>query len=368
MKTIITIDVSQVTLRHRMVTMRKYLAIDAGGTSTRAVLLNSSGHCLGYGTAGGGNPVSRGITAALESLSQASMQALGGAPANISGVLLAMAGASMEPPMNLFHERFVELGLCGSVMIESDLLGAFYSGTYQDDGCALIAGTGAVSARIEGAKLVAVADGTGWLLGDNGSGFWLGREVARAVAAELDGRGPRTALTGLVLTELGIELNVAQRSQGRLRAQQQLIVKTYELSPIELSRFAPLVFALPQDAVAGDIAHRAASHLAKTLLAVASSASATGPASTDAGGIARTPGEVCAQPLVFGGSVLTKGRTVAAEVLKQLAAAQPGTAASASMVEDGVVGSAVLVLKRNGIEVDAVVFTRIQDSLAALRG
>lgn len=342
MKTIITSDVSQVTPRHRMVTMQNFLAIDAGGTSTRAVLLDESGQCLGYGTAGGGNPVSRGFGPALDALAAASEKALAGGAGAVEKVVVAMAGASLELPTHLFRERFVTLGLTGEVVIESDLLAAFYSGSYQDNGSALIAGTGAVAARISESRLAAVADGTGWLLGDEGSGFWLGRQVARAVAAALDGRGRPTALTELVLEDLGITLDAAQRTQGRLRAQQQLIFKVYESSAIELSRFAPLVFAAGQDPVAADIIERAADALARTLLAVA-------------------PG--AAEPLVFGGSVLTKGATVAAAVAARLAA--PTTPI---LVHDGVVGAAVLVLKRHGIEVDAGVFVRIQDSLAALRG
>lgn len=363
MKTIITADVSQVTPRHRMVTMHNYLAVDAGGTSTRAVLLDASGHCFGYGTAGGGNPVSRGFPAALEALAEAASKALGGAPKVISEALLAMAGASLELPKNLFRDRFMTLGLTGNVMIESDLLAAFYSGTYQDEGCALIAGTGAVGARISGSELIAVADGMGWLLGDNGSGFWMGREVALAVAAALDGRGRPTALTALLLAELGIPLDSSQRSQGRLRAQQQLILKTYALSPVELSRFAPLVFAAHGDAVAAEIVARAAQHLAQTLLAAAG----TG-VLDDAPDRPAMEAEFAAQPLVFGGSVLTKGGTVAAAVLDQLSAAGASTAAVPALVGDGVVGAAVLVLKRNGIEVDAAVFARIKTSLAALRG
>ncbi|MHA7305606.1 N-acetylglucosamine kinase [Arthrobacter sp. TMN-49] len=322
--------------------MHNFLAIDAGGTSTRAVFLDDSGQCLGYGTAGGGNPASRGIEPALDALIAASEKALGGGVQTITTALVAMAGASLELPTHLFLDRFVTLGLTGQVVIESDLLAAFYSGSYQDNGSALIAGTGAVGARITASHLAAVADGTGWLLGDEGSGFWLGRQVARAVAAALDGRGRPTALTELVLADLGITLDSTQRTQGRLRAQQQLISKVYEGSAIELSRFAPLAFGVAEDPVAADIIDRAAEALARTLMAVAPGAD---------------------EPLVFGGSVLTKGGTVAAAVAARLAAATPPV-----LVHDGVVGAAVLVLKRHGVEVGAEVFARIQGSLATLRG
>lgn len=354
--------------------MRNYLAIDAGGTSTRAVFLDSTGACRGYGTAGGGNPVSRGFGPALEALTRASSMAFEGDPRALSGVLVAMAGASLELPTHLYRDSFETLGLTGNVLIESDLLAAFYSGSYHDDGFALIAGTGAVGARISGSRLAAVADGTGWLIGDEGSGFWLGREVVRAVAAALDGRGQATALTDLLLSELGIDARPQALVQGRARAQQQLIAKVYELSAIELSRFAPLVFAVQDDAVAKDIVQRAAKALAQTLLAVSQGAG-TGEVVAGGSGTDGTSGAVQAAPLplVFGGSVLTKGGTVAQAVVDSLAAtAREGdvgarTAVEPVLVEDGVVGSAVLVLKRHGIAVDEAVFARIQDSLAATR-
>jgi glucosamine kinase len=337
-----------------MVTMLNLLAIDAGGTSTRAVLIDSSGLCLGYGTAGGGNPVSRGIEPALDALIEASKLALEGTNGTPSQVLVAMAGASLELPTKPYRDRFRTLGLTGDVMIESDLLAAFYSGTFHDDGVALIAGTGAVGARIAAGYLAEVADGTGWLLGDLGSGFWLGQKVAWAVAAALDGRGPATALTELLLTELGIPFDEQARTQGRLRAQQQLILKVYERSAVELSRFAPLVFAAGNDAVAQDIIELAATALAQTLTAISGGE-----------GMSAAPG--AAQPLVFGGSVLTKGGRVATAVAEKFAEARTMQASEPILVQDGVVGSAVLVLKRHGIEVDASVFARIQDSLASLR-
>ena len=342
--------------------MQKFLAIDAGGTSTRAVLLDSSGSCHGYGTAGGGNPVSRGFGPALAALTEASTKALGGTLQPLSGVLVAMAGASLELPLQLFKDSFAPLGLDGDVVIESDLLATFYSGSYHDQGLALIAGTGAVGARISASQLVAVADGTGWLLGDKGSGFWLGREVARAVAAALDGRGPATALTELVLAELEIDTEPLARAQGRVRAQQQLILKIYEQSPIELSRFAPIVFAAQDDVTALDIIERAASALAQTLLTVRPETAGSG------------ADPIAQDPLVFGGSVLTKGGTVAQAVVDRLVASSHGDPSGTSgpitpvLVEDGVVGAAVLVLKRHAIAVDAAVFARIQNSLAAIRG
>ena len=48
-----------------------------------------------------------------------------------------------------------------------------------------MAGTGAVAGRIVGGELRERRDGWGWLLGDEGSGFWLGREAVRATLTRL---------------------------------------------------------------------------------------------------------------------------------------------------------------------------------------
>ena len=50
----------------------------------------------------------------------------------------------------------------------------------------LIAGTGSAAGLVRDHRLVRTADGHGWLLGDDGSGFWLGREAVRSVLRKLD--------------------------------------------------------------------------------------------------------------------------------------------------------------------------------------
>ena len=52
-----------------------------------------------------------------------------------------------------------------------------------------------------GAKAVARVDGWGNLLGDAGSGYWIGRAALEAVMRAHDGRGPATKLTAAALAE-----------------------------------------------------------------------------------------------------------------------------------------------------------------------
>jgi N-acetylglucosamine kinase-like BadF-type ATPase len=73
-----------------------------------------------------------------------------------------------------------------------------YLGTLGDQPGAVVAsGTGSIILAV-GPKGVARVDGWGYLMGDAGSGFWLGRAALDAVMRAHDGRGPETSLSAVV--------------------------------------------------------------------------------------------------------------------------------------------------------------------------
>ncbi|MEN2738113.1 BadF/BadG/BcrA/BcrD ATPase family protein [Microbacterium sp. X-17] len=61
-------------------------------------------------------------------------------------------------------------------------------------GAVVAAGTGVVTLAV-GARRVARVDGWGHIMGDAGSGYWIGRAALEAVMRAHDGRGPATELT-----------------------------------------------------------------------------------------------------------------------------------------------------------------------------
>ncbi len=81
-------------------------------------------------------------------------------------------------------------------------------------GAVVAAGTGVVTLAV-GREAVARVDGWGYIMGDAGSGYWIGREALDAVMRAYDGRGPQTALTAVVrerwpdLTQAYIALQAA---------------------------------------------------------------------------------------------------------------------------------------------------------------
>jgi len=299
--------------------MRTVIGVDSGGTSTRAVLADESGRVLGGGRSGTGNPTSSGAAVALASMTEATLSAwrAAGSPAC---ELVVVCGAGVTDPSfgTLLTAALDQGGLPIEARIVGDILGAYFSATAEPDGYVIVAGTGTTAGRIRDGAIMDVADGLGWLLGDGGSGFWLGRQVARAVAADLGGFGPSTALTPLVLQRLPPSPDAIPpwRPEGLHR----LLRWTYSIRPVELSTFAPLAFAVAGDEVADEIVRRAAALIVQRLEAVVQD---------DAG------------PIVLTGGVLGPG-PIADAVFDRW----PGRCLRAT---DGTAGAALLALREVGL-------------------
>jgi N-acetylglucosamine kinase-like BadF-type ATPase len=323
-----------------------FLALDAGGTSTRAVLIDAYGRCLGYGRASSGNPTSAGIPHAVAAVGAATDQALAGIAVAVgepSLAVLALAGQKSAAFEEQVSARLAPLGF-GPVILEPDLIGIFGSGTHLRDGYAMVAGTGTAAVRVVGGQLDRVVGGRGWLLGDAGGGYWIGHQVARAVVSALDGQGAPTALTERLLATVAIPAPADSADDG-VRALKELVSVLYSWRPVQLSRFAPLAFQVPDDPVAGDILVAASSALTELLAAV------------------RVPG--LAGPVIVGGSVLIHGLLAAAPGVRERLVLPAETHAFIPVV-DGVVGAAVLALRRAGVEVDAALFATIQVEVAQM--
>jgi N-acetylglucosamine kinase-like BadF-type ATPase len=317
------------------------VAVDAGGTSTRAVVVRPPGQCVGYAVAGGGNPTAVGPEAAVASVAESVMAALRRAEVpstRIRRVVVAMAGAGTTSVAAQIRRRLAGIGLDAPLVLESDLLATYFSGTHRPDGYAVIAGTGAGAIRVEEGRQAAVADGLGWLLGDEGSGFWIGQRAVRAALADLDGRGPATALTPLLLARLGVP---APADAGDRQPVIAVVRALYAGPPVRLADYAGLVFEADGDGTAGRILDDAAAALARTLAAVRSPA---------------VPG-----PVVLGGGILGRAPRIAARIAAASGAEEVHT------VADGAVGICVLALRRTGTYVDAAVFQQLTASLTAVR-
>lgn len=83
------------------------------------------------------------------------------------------------------------------VFLAHDSVSSYLGALGDTPGAVVAAGTGSIILAL-GRDRVARVDGWGHIMGDAGSGFWIGREGLRAALRAHDGRGPDTALLPLV--------------------------------------------------------------------------------------------------------------------------------------------------------------------------
>jgi glucosamine kinase len=262
------------------------LGVDAGGTRTRTMLATAdtmSGApgdgVLGTGAAGPGNALS----VPPDRLTDHLRQAIGAAapPEARPGIRVVVAGLAGcsglpgDPGTRVATAalraalRDLEIGP-RTLSVHSDTEIAFAAAPgAPTDGLVLVAGTGAVAARLSGGITTATADGNGWLLGDEGSGYWIGHRAVRAALAALDGRGEATLLTAAVRGHyLGdrpadppATPNAAQEIRDRL------VRAVHERPVLELAALSPRVAAAARrgDSVAVRLLAEAVERLAATL-------------------------------------------------------------------------------------------------------
>ncbi|MGA5818026.1 N-acetylglucosamine kinase [Kitasatospora sp. NPDC094028] len=234
-----------------------HLGVDAGGSRTLAVVVDAAGTVLGRGEAPGANPAGPGADQALARLAEAVAAALGpSGPGPVATCLVGLAGLPALADPDAFAARCrTAFRLRCPVRLVPDTVPALASGGV-DDGCGtvLIAGTGTICVRLDGWRTVARGGGLGWLLGDEGGGFWLGREALRHAHADPGGA-----------------LGSAVRARCAAESPQDLIRWAYAGPPRRLATLAPLVSRLAADGdpAALAVAHAAADHLAVLVRATA---------------------------------------------------------------------------------------------------
>ena len=230
---------------------------DIGGTSTRVGVASLSAGVLAAATGGVGNPNLVGIEGSAAVIRATLDRALAGVSGTVVSAVVGLAGGTRTLGDSGFLTAALGPRVVGPARVVSDANVAFSSATSADQGYVVIAGTGAVAGRIDGGEVFDRQDGWGWLVGDQGSGFWLGRAAVRSTLAFLDQGRPLGPLHADVLAATGTSDTAS------------LVRACYAEPPTWLARLAPLVSRhADTDPVAAEIADQAARLLATTLLRV----------------------------------------------------------------------------------------------------
>lgn len=180
--------------------MRLYAGFDGGGSKTACYLADEHGRLLGSGVGGSSNYLFCG----REGAAQAVREALEGAIAAAGLEKQPLEGAFVGSAAILlgngdFHAPFFrECIETKRLDCDSDILPVWFGGAKGADAVVAIAGTGSIAYGCTAEGFFRVG-GWGPLLGDEGSGYDLGRRALQTAARMADGRIPEE---DLFLTEI----------------------------------------------------------------------------------------------------------------------------------------------------------------------
>jgi N-acetylglucosamine kinase-like BadF-type ATPase len=236
--------------------MEYVVGIDGGGTKTAGLLVDLEGRIRARAIVGptnyqivGAEGVRREVSRLVDDLFRSAEVA----PQRLACIALGLAGVGRPGEPEAVAEVVDRLGLAQEVVVDHDAMIALVGALVDRPGLIIIAGTGSiVLGRNERGDRARVG-GWGYLLGDEGGGFFIARAALAAVMRAYDGREERTQLTERMLQVL------------KLSQPQEMIPRIYRqgMSHTEMADLAPVVFraAGEGDAVAGRILRQAGGEL-----------------------------------------------------------------------------------------------------------
>jgi len=238
--------------------MRYVLGIDAGGTKTVGLLADEQGRIVAEARGSGANLQTQGELE-VEKVFDGIIETLG-RDHTISALCLGIAGVDRPHDEAVIRGILRRLGHREGVRVVNDAAVALAAGAPGRVGIVVLAGTGSIAFGADRSGRTARSGGYGFLLADEGSGYWLGHHILRAAVRSADGRGPKTLLESLVFEAFGV---------GSVP---DLIPHVYEkgLPKHRIAALAPLVdrARVRGDTLAAELVERAGQELAQAARAV----------------------------------------------------------------------------------------------------
>src|SRR5919202_847998 len=236
------------------------LGIDAGGTKTVFLLADERGMIQSEARGGGANLHASGELAVEKVLHEVMEQAIGDRPIEPAAICLGIAGVDREDEEKTVRAIMRRIGHKSRVLVVNDALIALVAGARDAAGIVIVAGTGSIVYGRNSSGESARAGGWGHMIGDEGSGYWIGREALAAGMRAARGRGPSKRLTVEILEHF--EMTDVSRLPR--------IVYDREVPRMSVAALGPIVehAAEQGDAVATRILERAAEELIQAALSV----------------------------------------------------------------------------------------------------
>ncbi|ASS75324.1 hypothetical protein CIG75_10195 [Tumebacillus algifaecis] len=187
--------------------MKAFVGVDGGGSKTRAVVVTETGEWIADIVTAGSNVNHFGWERTQSVLQDLFVKIRAALPPDVRIHSLFFGVAGVDRPeararmTEWIASRFPE----AIVEVESDTLPALVSGSGETAGIVLIGGTGSIAFGINEQGEQCRVGGWGYLIGDEGSGYAIGKDACAMVMRSFDGRGPQTLLTAKLLDFYNVE-------------------------------------------------------------------------------------------------------------------------------------------------------------------
>jgi len=213
--------------------MTLVIGVDVGGTSAEGVVLDENGEEVARGTSSGAIVTLQDPDSAAAAVTNTVRSAAvdGEIRLPVSVLWAGLAGAGSQAARRIIEDKLSGTGLADTVQVGTDVEAAFFDAFGSGPGVLLIAGTGSIAWGRNEEGRVGRVGGWGEHLGDEGSGFAIGRDALRALLRFEDGRGDPTSLKASVLEYLGLEKPrniiswVSAATKGQVSALVPLVVR-----------------------------------------------------------------------------------------------------------------------------------------------
>jgi N-acetylglucosamine kinase-like BadF-type ATPase len=238
--------------------MKYVIGVEGGGTKTNAALADENGIIKYRSTSGPSNFLIVGLEKACENIISGLEKCISdsGIPkSDIPVIMLGLTGAGRALDQNNMKNAFKEYSskngyLFNDILVDSDARISLEAAFPNKPGMIIIAGTGSIMFGKDGDGNLFRVGGWGRILGDEGSGLYIGKKGLMAVVRQIDGRGEITLISEIISNKHNLN-------------SLETIVKAVYTDNFDIASLAPSVFeaAEKNDKIALSILDDAAEEL-----------------------------------------------------------------------------------------------------------
>jgi N-acetylglucosamine kinase-like BadF-type ATPase len=217
--------------------MRYVIGVEGGGTKTNTALADEFGNIVGQSKSGPSNFLIVGFEKASENIIAGINECLTNTKIsknNIKSIMLGLTGAGRVLDQNNMKNAFKEYSekqgfLFDQIIVDSDARISLEAVFPNKPGMIIIAGTGSIMFGKDAEGNIYRVGGWGRILGDEGSGLYIGKKGLTAAIRQIDGRGETTFIADLISERFNLN-------------SLETIIKAIYTDNFDIASLAPLIF------------------------------------------------------------------------------------------------------------------------------